>query len=79
MAEVPSPSTVGLDRVKKLPLYGAYGVAYAWLLDPVAKTLEVFAWRDDRWTLTSTHEAPGALRAEPFEAVELDLSDVWLA
>jgi len=78
VAEVLSPSTMGLDRVRKLPLYGTHGVRYAWLIDPTAKTLEVFARRDDHWTLTSTYEAPGALRAEPFEAVELDLGDMWI-
>lgn len=78
VCEVLSPSTMGKDRVKKLPKYGAAGVRHAWLVEPEARTLEVFTWRDGRWTLVLTHEGPGAVRAEPFDAVEIDLADLWL-
>ncbi len=78
VCEVLSPSTMGKDRVKKLPLYGSHGGAYVWLVDPLAKTLEVFRWIDGRWALITTHEGHEPVRAEPFDAVELPLEEVWL-
>ncbi len=37
-----SPNSLRIDRVKKMPLYCRYGVQHFRLIDPVAKTLEVF-------------------------------------
>jgi Uma2 family endonuclease len=42
LCEVLSPSTEVYDRATKLPLFAAYGARHAWLLDPDARTLEVF-------------------------------------
>lgn len=41
VAEVLSPSTQGYDRGAKLRIYATAGVKEAWLLDPVAETIEV--------------------------------------
>jgi Uma2 family endonuclease len=78
VCEVLSPSTMGVDRVKKLPKYGAAGVEHAWLVEPVARTLEVFRLEGGRWSLVFTHHGPGEVRAEPFEAVDLYLGELWL-
>jgi hypothetical protein len=40
-----------------------------------ARTLEVYRLAEGRWLLLATHEAQ--VRAEPFEAVELDLAPLW--
>ena len=32
----------------------------------------------DRWTLVATHEGHAAVRAEPFEAIELELGALWV-
>jgi hypothetical protein len=32
---------------------------------------------DGRWLLLATHEGAQQVRAEPFEAVELDLAPLW--
>lgn len=78
VCEVLSPSTMGKDRVRKLPKYGAAGVRHAWLVDPLLQTLEIFAWQDGRWSLALTHQGPGEVRAEPFEAVAVELGELWL-
>lgn len=77
VCEVSSPATARLDRVRKLPIYAREGVAHVWLVDPVARTLEVLALEKGRWTLllTASDEAP--VRATPFDAIELDLSVLW--
>lgn len=78
VCEVVSPSTGRLDRIRKLPAYARYEVAYAWLIDPEQQSLEVFRLLDGRWTLVSAHEGDEIVRAEPFEAIELPLSALWL-
>ena len=42
ICEVLSPSTAALDRIEKMPVYASNGVAWAWLIDPLLQTLEVF-------------------------------------
>jgi Uma2 family endonuclease len=75
--EVVSPRTGRLDRIKKLPFYAASGVRHAWLLDPLQRTLEVYRNEAGRWTLLSTHSDQDKIRAEPFDAVELELGVLW--
>jgi Uma2 family endonuclease len=77
ICEVLSPSTAALDRTRKLPLYAREQVRHAWLVDPVAKTLEVLRLVDQRWSLISAHEGNAKVRAEPFEAIELELAALW--
>jgi Uma2 family endonuclease len=77
VCEVLSPSTAALDRAKKLRIYGEHGVAHAWLADPVLRTLEVLRLHEGRWVLLHTHAGTAAVRAEPFEAFDLELGLLW--
>jgi hypothetical protein len=78
VCEVLSPSTTTVDRTRKLPLYHREGVEHAWLVDPLARTLEVFRHEPSGWLLTSTHSGDEVVRAEPFDAVPLGLGALWL-
>ncbi|MEW6167124.1 MAG: Uma2 family endonuclease, partial [Pseudomonadota bacterium] len=78
VCEIPSPSTMRKDRVQKMRIYAAQGVPHCWLLDPLARTLEVFVLQDERWLLHSTFDGDASLRAPPFEAVEFDLGAWWV-
>jgi hypothetical protein len=49
------------------------------LINPILQTLEVLHNRDGEWTLRTSHRAQASVRAEPFEAIELALGDLWLA
>ncbi len=75
--EVVSPSTERLDRAKKMPVYAGAGVAHLWLVNPTARTDEVYRLAESRWLLLATHEGAARVRAEPFDAVELDLAPLW--
>ena len=77
VCEVISPSTERLDRTRKLPTYARAGVANAWLVNPLARTLEVLRLENGRWVLLATHADDEIVRAEPFEAAEVDLLVVW--
>ena len=77
VCEVLSPSTETIDRAKKLGIYARAEVQHAWLVNPVLQTLEVLALASGRWTLVATHEGRAAVRAEPFDAIELELGALW--
>ena len=78
VAEVVSPSTARYDRVVKLRIYARAGVSHAWLLDPAARTLEIFERAGPAWTRVGAWMGDEQVRAVPFEAVELALSDLWI-
>ena len=52
-------------------------MAFAWLVDPLARTLEVFRLEDGRWALVSAHAGSDVVRAEPFVDIELTLASLW--
>lgn len=78
VCEAVSPSTARIDRTKKATIYAREGIAHLWLLDPLARTLEVHRLESGRWVVAATHGGDGPLRAEPFDAVELTLGRWWL-
>jgi Uma2 family endonuclease len=77
VCEILSPSTASLDRVKKLTIYAREQVAHAWLIDPVARTLEVLRLEAGRWTILATHTGSDVVRADPFAEIELELESLW--
>jgi len=77
VCEILSPSTERLDRARKLGVYARERVANAWLINPETRTLEVYRRSEDRWLLLATHASDALVRAEPFDAIELDLLPLW--
>lgn len=82
MPEVPGTPAITLgpdwvcdftDRTKKLAVYAREGVGHVWLIDPELLTLEVFRLEAGRWLLMATFADEPRVRAEPFEAIELEL------
>jgi Uma2 family endonuclease len=78
VCEVLSPATAAVDRTDKMAIYAREQVRHVWLVDPVLCTLEVF-----RLLSSKTYEELAAwrgdatVRAEPFDAIELELSSLW--
>jgi Uma2 family endonuclease len=77
VCEILSPSTEALDRGKKMRVYRREGIKHAWLVNPIARTLEVYRLQNGLWALLDTYEDEAVVRAEPFDAVELSLSVLW--
>jgi len=77
VAEVLSPSTSKYDRTDKLQIYQREAVAWVWLIDPLLHTLEVLRREDEGWTLRGTWSDDQRVRAEPFDAIELELGVLW--
>jgi Uma2 family endonuclease len=78
VCEVLSPSTARLDRTSKLAIYARERVKHAWLVDPLLRTLEVLRLEGERWSILATHRDDATVRAEPFEAFELELGVLWV-
>ncbi|HSP80473.1 MAG TPA: Uma2 family endonuclease [Myxococcaceae bacterium] len=77
VCEVLSPSTATLDRGRKMGVYAREGVKHLWLVDAEAQLLEVYRLEDGRWLLLGTHVGAETVRAEPFEALALELGVLW--
>ena len=77
ICEVLSETTETDDRTVKRDLYAQHGVKHLWLLDPDSRTLEVYRLEERGWLLASSHAGEAKVRAEPFDAIELDLSQLW--
>jgi Uma2 family endonuclease len=78
VCEVQSPSTARLDRMKKLPVYAEHRVQHVWIVDPIAKLIEVYRLESGRWVVAGHYGGDDVVRIEPFEAVELVLSKLWI-
>jgi len=78
VCEILSPSTARNDRVKKMRVYSQYEVPYAWLIDPVLRTLEVFKLESGNWSVRGLYADDEKVSAEPFQEIEIDLANLWL-
>jgi len=77
ICEVLSPSTRTHDRERKMAVYARQEVRWAWLVDPIERTLEVFTLAGGRWGEATVYQGAERVRAVPFDAVELDLALLW--
>jgi Uma2 family endonuclease len=77
LCEVLSKSTEKHDRYRKLPVYAAAGVKHVWLIHPIRRTLEVFRLHEGNWLTVGTFADADRVRAEPFDAIELSLGELW--
>jgi Uma2 family endonuclease len=75
--EVLSPSTERVDRGRKLAIYHREGVGHVWLVSPTLRSVEVYRRADIGWLLLATFEGDALVRAEPFDAVPIDLAGLW--
>jgi Uma2 family endonuclease len=77
VAEVVSPRSAKYDRTDKLRIYARERVEWVWIVDPIPRTLEVFRRGDDTWVMRGSWRDDARVRAEPFDAIELDLAILW--
>jgi Uma2 family endonuclease len=77
VCEVLSPSTAKVDKSEKLPLYAEHRVSHLWLVDPLVRTVDILRLESGRWSILATDKDDARVRAEPFDAIELDLGVLW--
>jgi hypothetical protein len=72
VCEVLSPGNARHDRLTKMNRYAALGVAWAWLVDPAERLLEVYELVGGVWTRVQTGGPDDTLVVAPF-GVEVKL------
>jgi Uma2 family endonuclease len=77
VCEVLSPSTARYDRDGKMKIYAREKVSHVWLIDPANRTLEVYGLRGEQLLPLEVYGGDDKVRAEPFAALELELSGLW--
>ncbi len=77
VCEILSPGTARTDRAEKIPIYGREGVVHLWLVDPDARTLEVFANEQGRWVLLTVLQNDDPVSQPPFDAITFSLNGLW--
>lgn len=77
VCEVTSPSTASVDRVRKTRIYAREQVRHVWLVDPGTRVFEVWRLDGETYRLVLAAADDEKVRAEPFDAIELDLSLLW--
>jgi Uma2 family endonuclease len=61
-----------------MPIYAREGIPHLWLVDPGARTLEVYHCQSDgHWLLLATLKEDDAAQQPPFEAVSFSLAMLW--
>jgi Uma2 family endonuclease len=78
VVEVLSPSGIRYDRVRKRDIYRYYGVREYWIVDPVARTIEVLHWEGgDRVELREVFAENDTARSRLWPALTVELNGIW--
>lgn len=77
VCEVLSVSTESYDRTKKARIYARKGVKNMWLVHPKTRTVEVMRLHEGKWLVLDAYNDDETVRAEPFDAIELDLATLF--
>ena len=77
LCEVLSKATEKVDRTRKLRIYAGAGIQNLWLVNPRLRMLEVLRLHEGKWLTVAVHHDDERVRAEPFDAIELDLALLW--
>lgn len=79
MVEVLSdaPADARRDRIEKPDEYASFGVHYYWLVDPIARTLEIFELNQDGRYVRILAAATGTVNVPGCDGLVLDLDELW--
>jgi Uma2 family endonuclease len=75
--EILSPSTRAYDQRIKRPFYARIGIRHLWFVDVEARTLTISELQNGRWLELGVYGEDDVVRAAPFEAIELNLRELW--
>ena len=75
--EILSPATAGRDRTYKRTLYARYGVGEYWLVDPMARTVEVLTLGERGFEWVAEYRWDEALHSPLLQELEINLREVF--
>jgi len=71
-AEVVSASNARNDLITKMWRYAQAGMSHYWIIDPASETLIVYWLKESGYHNVLNAERTQRVRAEPFEAIEIN-------
>lgn len=77
IVEILSPSSARQDRVVKAALYARHGVGHYWIVDPEARTMELYEIEEEAYRLIAKAAGEEVLRPSLFHGLEVDLGEIW--
>lgn len=75
--EILSPSTERKDRTEKLPLYALANVGHVWLVDPEARSIEVYVSQAGAPAKRMVAHEADIVALPPFD-LDIDLASLWV-
>ncbi|HMJ90359.1 MAG TPA: Uma2 family endonuclease [Candidatus Acidoferrum sp.] len=77
VVEILSPSTAKYDKGSKKKIYSRTGVQELWLIDPDAKTIQVFDLAADAETPIATHSAKSVFKSALLPGLKIDAKKIF--
>jgi Uma2 family endonuclease len=77
IVEVLSPSSVSVDYIKKMQLYGYFGVCEYWIVNPRNKSVQVFVLDNGVYIEYTALSQKGIVKSAVFENLEFDIENVF--
>lgn len=77
MIEILSPSTAGRDRDIKMKRYAKFKVPEYWIIDPDARSVEIFRLGARGYRLHASGQRTGKLDSPTFPGLDLDLRTLF--
>jgi Uma2 family endonuclease len=77
IVEVLSLSTASRDKVKKSKMYYNHGVKEYWIVDPIAKAVQVFTPGEKNWNLVESFDENDILLSPLLPGLEIQLKDIF--
>ena len=77
VVEIISQGTARNDRVDKKALYERCGVSEYWIVEPNARTVEVYVLNNQSYALLDFLEIEGTLKSQVLIGFELDITEVF--
>jgi Uma2 family endonuclease len=76
IAEILSPSNWLTDRREKFQIYAKSGVREYWIVNPMARSIELFVLREERYELIGKFEADEVVRSEALSGFEVKVEEI---
>lgn len=77
IVEILSPSNWVVDRRDKFAVYEASGVREYWIVDPDARTVEIYSLRRGRYALLERYEPGQTVQSDRLTGFEIPVDDIF--
>lgn len=77
IVETLSTGTARQDRTTKATLYAHFAVSHYWIVDPEARTIELYELEGDSYRLVTRDSGDATIRPALFPGLEIRLAEVW--